>query len=141
MSYQTQVTDALLDNQDNILSNGSGFSLLDGATSQAPTIPSELEFQKKVATDVNRPLEERIEAYEDIIESEIGDTTMTRARNIEREIGLRQIYLKFEGGNPSGTQKDLIAFAQAMDAMRRVFDAITIVLVEWCRNLQLYRAV
>lgn len=141
MSYQTQVTDALLDNQDNILSNGSGFSLLDGATSQAPTIPSELEFQKKVATDVNRPLEERIEAYEDIIESEIGDTTMTRARNIEREIGLRQIYLKFEGGNPSGTQKDRIAFAQAMDAMRRVFDAITIVLVEWCRNLQLYRAV
>ena len=41
-------------------------------------------------------------------------------------MGLRQIYLKFEGGNPSGTQKDRIAFAQAMDAMRRGFDAITV---------------
>jgi threonine synthase len=47
------------------------------------------------------------------------------ARNIEREMGLRQIFLKFEGGNPTGTQKDRIAFAQAMDAMRRGFDTIT----------------
>jgi threonine synthase len=27
--------------------------------------------------------------------------------------------LKFEGGNPTGTQKDRVAFAQAMDALRR----------------------
>ena len=40
-------------------------------------------------------------------------------------MGLRQIFLKFDGGNPTGTQKDRIAFAQAMDAMRRGFDAIT----------------
>jgi threonine synthase len=70
-------------------------------------------------------MEERLEAYEDIIDSEIGDTTLSRARNIERAVGLRQIYLKFEGGNPSGTQKDRIAFAQAQDALRRGFDAIT----------------
>jgi threonine synthase len=38
---------------------------------------------------------------------------------------LRQIYLKFEGGNPTGTQKDRIAFAQAMDALRRGYDTIT----------------
>jgi threonine synthase len=50
---------------------------------------------------------------------------MVRARNIEREVGLRQLYLKFEGGNPSGTQKDRIAFAQALDALRRGFDTIT----------------
>jgi threonine synthase len=49
-----------------------------------------------------------------------------RARNIEREVGLRQIYLKFEGSNPTGTQKDRIAFTQAMDALRRGFDAITV---------------
>jgi threonine synthase len=30
------------------------------------------------------------------------------------------------GGNPTGTQKDRIAFAQAMDAIRRSFDAITV---------------
>jgi len=40
-------------------------------------------------------------------------------------VGLRQIYLKFEGGNPSGTQKDRIAFAQVLDAVRRGFDTVT----------------
>jgi threonine synthase len=101
-------------------------SLLNGATSQTPLIPPELESQKRVAADKNQPLNKRIEAYEDIVDSEVGDTTLSRARNIEREVGLRQIYLKFEGGNPTGTQKDRIAFAQAMDAMRRGFDAITV---------------
>jgi threonine synthase len=41
-------------------------------------------------------------------------------------VGFRQIFLKFEGGNPSGTQKDRIAFSQAMDALRRGFDGITL---------------
>ena len=101
-------------------------SLLDGASSQAPIIAPELERQKMVAADTTLPLEERLEAYEDIIDSEVGDTTLSRARNIEREAGLRQIFLKFEGGNPTGTQKDRIAFAQAKDALRRGYDAITL---------------
>jgi threonine synthase len=103
-----------------------GFSLLDGASSQAPIIAPELETQKKLAADQNQPLSERLEAYEDIIDSEVGDTTLSRARNIEREVGLRQIFLKFEGANPTGTQKDRIAFAQAKDALRRGYDAITL---------------
>jgi len=102
------------------------FLLLDGASPQAPLIAPELENQKAVAADTTVPLDERLEAFEDIMESEVGDTTLTRSRNIEREVGLRQIYLKFEGGNPTGTQKDRIAFAQAMDALRRGFDAITV---------------
>jgi threonine synthase len=101
-------------------------SLLDGASSQAPAISPELETQKRIAVDKDQPLAHRLEAYEDIVDSEVGDTTLSRARNIEREVGLRQIYLKFEGGNPTGTQKDRIAFAQAKDAMRRGFDAITL---------------
>ncbi|UCE17845.1 MAG: pyridoxal-phosphate dependent enzyme [Gemmatimonadota bacterium] len=105
--------------------SGFGLNLLDGATSEVLRLPPELETQKKVAADVNRPLEERIEAFEDIMDSEVGDTTMSRARNIEREVGFRQIYVKFEGGNPTGTQKDRISFAQAMDAMRRGFDTVT----------------
>ena len=104
----------------------SQFFLLDEATSQVNVIAPELEQQKAVASDPNRPLVERLEAFEDIFDSEIGDTSMARARNIEREVGLRQIYLKFEGGNPTGTQKDRIAFAQAMDALRRGFDAVTL---------------
>lgn len=71
-------------------------------------------------------LRERIESLEDFIDSEVGDTTLSRARNVEREHGLRQLYVKFEGGNPTGTQKDRIAFWQAMDALRRGYDAITV---------------
>ncbi|MDY6953372.1 MAG: pyridoxal-phosphate dependent enzyme, partial [Thermodesulfobacteriota bacterium] len=106
--------------------NDPRLSLMDGASSQVPIIAPELEEQKKLASDKNQPLNDRLEAYEDIVDSEVGDTTLSRARNIEREVGLRQIYLKFEGGNPTGTQKDRIAFAQAMDALRRGFDAITV---------------
>ena len=101
-------------------------AMLDGASPQAPVIAPEMEMQKEIAADLSRPLSERLEAYEDIMESEVGDTTLSRARNIEREVGLRQVYLKFEGSNPTGTQKDRIAFAQAMDALRRGFDAMTV---------------
>ena len=109
-----------------LLPRDSTLTLLDGASPQAPIIAPELEMQKLVAANTNEPLEERLEAYEDILESEVGDTTLSRSRNIEREVGLRQIYLKFEGGNPTGAQKDRIAFAQVMDALRRGFDAITV---------------
>ncbi len=88
-------------------------------------LPRELEAERRIASDTERDLEERLEAFENIIDSEIGDTQLSRARNIERETGLRQLYLKFDGGNPTGTQKDRIAFAQAMDALRRGYDAVT----------------
>lgn len=101
-------------------------SLLDGATAQYPAIAPELELQRKIAADTSRPLEERLEAFEDIIDSEIGDTNLTRARNIEREFGVRQVYLKFEGSTSTGTQKDRIAFAQVNDALRRNYDMITV---------------
>jgi threonine synthase len=119
---------------DNAQRNGSATSdsqpavdtLLDGATPGLTGLLAGLTAQRDIAADPARPLEERLEAFEDIFESEVGDTALTRARNVEREVGLRQVYLKFEGGNPTGTQKDRIAFGQAMDALRRGFDAITV---------------
>ena len=99
--------------------------ILDGAASQALLLPRELEAERRIATDAGCALEDRLEAFENIIDSEIGDTQLSRARNIERETGLRQLYLKFDGGNPTGTQKDRIAFAQAMDALRRGYDTVT----------------
>ena len=102
------------------------YDLIDGATGQLDRLSETTVLQSEVAADTTLPLEQRLEAYEDIIDSEVGDTTLLRARNMERELGVRQIYLKFEGGNPTGTQKDRIAFAQAMDAMRRRFDTITV---------------
>jgi len=104
----------------------SSLLMLDGASAQIPVITPELSSLSKIASDKNRPIEERLESFEIILDSEVGDTNLTRGKNIEREIGLRQIYLKFEGGNPTGTQKDRIAFAQALDALRRGYDEITV---------------
>lgn len=115
-----------------VLNNGNNnqpleiINILDGAKSQFPQIAPELEVQRKIASDKTLSLDERLEAFEDIIDSEIGDTNLTRARNIEREFGLRQIFLKFEGTTPTGTQKDRIAFAQVMDALRRGYDTVTV---------------
>ena len=106
--------------------NNNSLNLLDGATGEARAVVLEVERQQQISSNPDLPLDERLEAFEDIFESEVGDTSMVRARNIEREVGLRQIYLKFEGGNPTGTQKDRIAFLQAMDALRRGFDTINV---------------
>jgi threonine synthase len=100
--------------------------LIDGAAGEISQISSEVNAQRNVVRDKALPLEDRLEAFEDIFDSEVGDTALVRARNIEREVGIRQVFLKFEGGNPSGTQKDRIAFSQAMDALRRGFDGITV---------------
>ena len=109
-----------------MLSDDNPFKLIDGANGETRAVVRELMDQRRISADPNFPLEQRLEAYEDIFESEVGDTSLVRARNIEREVGLRQIYLKFEGGNPTGTQKDRIAFAQAMDALHRGYDTITV---------------
>ena len=105
--------------------NLSIFNILDNAEGEYDQLTVDIETQKKIACDPRKALEERLEALEDVIDSEIGDSNLGRARNIERQVGFRQLFLKFEGGNPSGTQKDRIAFAQAKDALRRGFDAIT----------------
>jgi threonine synthase len=106
--------------------NSRPFNLIDGAFGEFGALVREVDRQQRISSDQQLPLEERLEAYEDIFDSEVGDTSLVRARNIEREVGLRQIYLKFEGGNPTGTQKDRIAFAQTMDALRRGFDTISV---------------
>jgi threonine synthase len=100
--------------------------LLDGAKGFSQSISRESRELSRFICQQETTASERIEAYKDIIDIEIGDTTLTRARNIEREYGFRQLYLKFEGSNPTGTQKDRIAFAQCYDALRRGFDTITV---------------
>ncbi len=102
------------------------YNLIDGAAGAGVIESTDLKKLKQKILDTNIHIDDRIEAYEDIIDSEVGDTSLVRARNTEREFSLRQIYLKFEGSNPTGTQKDRIAFAQCMDALRRGFDTITL---------------
>jgi threonine synthase len=98
----------------------------EAAQPPAATLPEETGEDRQIAADPAMPLESRLQAYENIFESEVGDTSLSRARNLERELGLRQLYLKFEGGNPTGTQKDRIAFVQAMDALRRRYETLTL---------------
>ncbi|HUZ17277.1 MAG TPA: pyridoxal-phosphate dependent enzyme, partial [Spirochaetia bacterium] len=111
--------------EDQKVQKEGAFDLLEGAVSSVSSILHEIRDQQSRAADHSLPLETRLQAFEDIFESEVGDTTLSRARNIEREVGVRQLYLKFEGGNPTGTQKDRIAFAQVLDALRRGYDSIT----------------
>ena len=100
-------------------------TMLDGANPGFPGVSKEAFLLSENVRDSSLSPSERIESFEDIINIEVGDTSFTRARNLERESGIRQLYLKFEGNNPTGTQKDRIAFSQCHDALRRGFDAIT----------------
>lgn len=101
-------------------------TLLDGASKLGNTISKESKTLSESVKDKSLSLIDRIECYEDIINIEVGDTSLSRARNFERELDIRQLFLKFEGGNPSGTQKDRIAFAQCLDALRRDYSTITV---------------
>ena len=99
---------------------------LNGVILETSGVSREAILLSKMVRDPALSLIDRVESYEDIINLEVGDTSFTRARNLEREHGVRQLYLKFEGNNPSGTQKDRIAFGQCLDALRRGFDTITV---------------
>lgn len=76
--------------------------------------------------DRSKSLIDRLEVFEDLINIEVGDTSLLRAKSLERDYNLRQVYLKTEGDNPTGTQKDRIAFAQVYDALRREYDTISL---------------
>ncbi len=76
--------------------------------------------------DTNNRLIDRLESFEDIMSLEVGDTSLLRSRMLERDHNIRQLYLKTEGDNPTGTQKDRIGFAQVYDALRREFDTISL---------------
>lgn len=69
---------------------------------------------------------DRLESFEDIINLEIGDSRLSRFRSLERDYELRQLFVKFEGDNPTGTQKDRIGFAQVYDALRRGYEIISL---------------
>ena len=58
--------------------------------------------------------------------TEAGATLFSRGRNLEAALGLRSVYLKFEGSNPTGTQKDRIARHCYEDAHAKGYDTITV---------------
>ncbi|KAA3615365.1 MAG: pyridoxal-phosphate dependent enzyme [Calditrichaeota bacterium] len=101
-------------------------NLLDGVKSAQIKISKEINNLSQMIKDKSLSIVDRIESLEDIISLEIGDTSLNRSRNLEREFSIRQLYIKYEGENPSGTHKDRIAFAQVHDAFRRDFNVISL---------------
>ena len=100
--------------------------LRDGVqTAENKVSPEAMELSLLVK-DSGKSLVDRLECYEDIINLEVGDTGLNRAKTLERGFGIRQLYIKYEGDNPTGTQKDRIAFAQVYDALRREFDVVSL---------------
>ena len=79
--------------------------------------PEGIALAARVA-DLTLPPNERIRHYEELVATEVGSTGLHRARGLERATGLQRLYLKIEGDNPSGTQKDRIAFVQVLQALR-----------------------
>ena len=101
-------------------------NLLDGVKTAEIKISREVRSLSRSVQDQSLSLVDRLECFEDIISLEVGDTSLNRARNLERELDIRQLYIKYEGENPSGTQKDRIAFAQVHDAFRRHYDVVAL---------------
>lgn len=101
-------------------------NLLDGVKTADIRITREIRSLSEQVRDRSLSLVDRIECFEDIISLEVGDTSLNRVRNLERELNIRQLFIKYEGENPSGTQKDRIAFAQVHDAFRRDYDVVAL---------------
>jgi hypothetical protein len=90
---------------------GDPVPILDGASSQPIQCPPELEAEVKIACDPLSDLDERLEAFENVLESEVGDTRLARARNIERETAVNEPLI-----NSHSIDGDL-----ALDAIRSTF--------------------
>jgi threonine synthase len=56
----------------------------------------------------------------------VGNTIFTQTRNLGRELKVKKLWAKFEGGNPTGTQKDRVAYQQVFDAWQKGVDTIAI---------------
>ncbi|MEJ2584497.1 MAG: pyridoxal-phosphate dependent enzyme [Robiginitalea sp.] len=100
--------------------------MLDGVRPRPINITRDVESLSREVRDNTLSITDRLESLEDIVNLEVGDTALTRLRNLERDYGIRQLFIKFEGDNPTGTQKDRIAFAQVYDAIRRGYDTVAL---------------
>ena len=75
-------------------------NILDGVKSAEIKITKEVNNLQEMVRDHSLSLVDRIESFEDIISLEVGDTSLNRAKNLEREMSIRQLYIKYEG-NPN----------------------------------------
>ncbi|MFO8078598.1 MAG: pyridoxal-phosphate dependent enzyme [Thermoplasmatota archaeon] len=55
----------------------------------------------------------------EIFKHRVGRTPLIRAYTLERKLGIKKIYLKLEGNNPSGHREDRLAYLIIRDALTR----------------------
>ncbi len=101
-------------------------TLRDRVRNATNTISLVSQHYAAVAADEGLPTAQRLAAYDALIEEEVGDTATKRARGLERSTGISRLYLKYEGDNPTGTQKDRIAFAQVRHALHEECDTVSL---------------
>jgi len=70
------------------------------------------------------PLELVREYEKQMHELRIGNTPLVRAQKLEKRLGIRRLFLKLEGANPSGTHKDRMALIYALDARSKGIDTV-----------------
>ena len=61
---------------------------------------------------------------EHILKHQVGRTPLIRAKNLENALGVKKIYLKLEGNNPSGHREDRLAYLIIRDALAKGFKTI-----------------
>ncbi|MEA3559620.1 MAG: pyridoxal-phosphate dependent enzyme, partial [Candidatus Thermoplasmatota archaeon] len=54
-----------------------------------------------------------------ILKKRVGNTPLVRAKSLEKELGIKKIFLKLEGNNPSGHREDRLAHLIIRDAITR----------------------
>ena len=62
---------------------------------------------------------------EELLKSRVGRTPLVRAKKLEKKLGIKKIYLKLEGNNPSGHREDRLAYLIIRDALARNKKTIT----------------
>lgn len=99
-------------------------TLRDAVRTASNTVSATSRYQADTSGDTTLSTAERVAAFGEITDREVGSTWLRRSRGIERDFDRGGVYLKFEGDNPSGTQKDRIAFAHVADALERGYTDI-----------------
>ncbi len=56
---------------------------------------------------------------DEIFKHRVGRTPLIRAYNLEKKLGVKKIFLKLEGNNPSGHREDRLAYLFIRDALTR----------------------
>ncbi len=101
-------------------------TLRDSVKTASNTIGTQAREASQISSDASLALPLRQEAFARIIDLEIGNTWVRLSKALSRDFGIPGVHLKFEGDNPTGTQKDRIAFAQVADALGKGYTAVAL---------------